>query len=241
MTHFAVWQVVGPAGVAADSPEHYMNIPQELIKKDPEGYFDVNQYENHKNSEAYFKTLAPEIWAETEGTVTHFVAAGSTGGTVTGVGRYLKSQNPEVTVIMPDPAGSIFKEAYENEGKHGKAKKFMVEGVGKDSIPGVLDFKVVDQMFEVTDNEAISMCHRLARTQGIFAGGSAGLNVFAAVSVGNKLTSAGTVVTVMPDTGIKYLSKVYNPQYLSENNIALDTSYDTSAESASVVSDEEFA
>jgi len=226
--------IVGPSSATPDSPEHYMNIPAELIKKEPLMYFDVNQYENHKNSEAYFNTLAPEIWDQTCGTLTHFVAAGSTGGTVTGVGRYLKSQNPAIRIIMPDPAGSIFKEAYENNGTHGKAKKFLVEGVGKDSIPGVLDFKLVDEMFEVNDKEAISMCHRLARTQGIFAGGSAGLNVFAAVKVANSLPGAGTVVTVLCDSGIKYLSKVYNPQYLSDNGIDLDTSYASSDSEAAV-------
>merc|ERR1712166_224228 len=115
---------------------------------------------------------------------------------------------------MPDPAGSIFKEAYHNSGKHGKAKKFLVEGVGKDSIPGVLDFTVVDEMRVVTDLEAISMCHRLAQQEGLFVGGSSGLNVHAAVTVGNDLSHPATIVTVMPDCGIKYLTKVYNQEYL---------------------------
>jgi len=211
--------VVGPEGVAADSPEHYMNIPADLMAGNPDQYFDVNQYDNPQNPEAYYLTLAPEIWAQTNGTVTHFIAAGSTGGTVSGVGRFLKEQGTGVEIIMPDPAGSIFKEAYENGGQHGKAKKFLVEGVGKDTIPGALNFDVVDRMLVVTDEEAFSMCHRLAQEEGLFVGGSAGLNIHAAVSIGNSLTEPATIVTVLPDCGIKYLSKVYNNEYLEEQGI----------------------
>lgn len=217
--------IVGPNGVAPDSPEHYMNIPADLMAKDPAKYFDVNQYDNLKNPEAHYKTLGPEIWAQTAGTVTHFIAAGSTGGTVSGVGRYLKEQAaaqglPAPTVIMPDPAGSIFLEAY-STGSHGAAAKFLVEGVGKDTIPGALDFKVVDKMMQVTDKQSFDMCHRLAQTEGLFVGGSSGLNVHAAVAVANSVTEPATIVTVLPDTGIKYLSKVYSAEYLEKSKITI--------------------
>lgn len=210
--------VIGPEGVDADSPEHYMNIPATLLAKEPSKYFDVDQYDNQENPEAYYLTLGPEIWRQSAGTVTHFVAAGSTGGTVSGVGKFLKERSDKVRVVMADPSGSIFKEAYET-GKYGKAKKFLVEGVGKDTIPGALNFKVVDEMLEVTDEQAFRMCHRLAQTQGLFVGGSGGLNTHAAVTVAESLKTAGTVVTVLPDTGIKYLSKVYNSEYLKTHGI----------------------
>jgi len=216
--------IVGPEGVSADSPKHYMNIPLELIKADPQTYFDVNQYENPRNPEAHYATLGPEIWKQTAGTVTHFVAAGSTGGTVSGVGRYLKDMymlqetGGSVKVVMPDPVGSIFKQQYET-GSHGKASKFLVEGVGKDSIPGTLNFDVVDEMFEVSDQQAFDTCHLLAQTEGLFVGGSSGLNVYAAVKIGNSAPAGATIVTVMPDIGVKYLSKVYNTDYLTEHKI----------------------
>lgn len=222
--------IVTPDGVGPDSPDHYMNVPAELLKNEPDKYFDVNQYDNLKNPEAHYKTLGPEIWDQTKGTVTHFVAAGSTGGTISGVGRYLKEkalsevdrQHPsgEVRIVMADPIGSIFKEYYD-KGSHGKAKKFLVEGVGKDTIPGALDLKVVDEMMQVSDKEAFDMCHRLAQVEGLFVGGSSGLNVHAAVVLANSVEAPATIVTVMPDTGIKYLSKVYNREYLEHNHIQI--------------------
>merc|ERR1711998_137059 len=127
--------IVTADGVAPDSPEHYMNVPAVYTAAEPDKYFDVDQYENQKNPEAYYKTLGPEIWEQTYGTVTHFVAGASTGGTVSGTGRYLKEQNSDVNIVMPDPVGSIFKQFYDT-GKHDKAKKYLIEGVGKDSIPG---------------------------------------------------------------------------------------------------------
>merc|ERR1711959_101258 len=148
--------IVTADGVAPDSPEHYMNVPAVYTEREPEKYFDVNQYENQQNPQAYYNGLGPEIWEQTAGTITHFVGAASTGGTVSGTGRYLKEQNPAIHVVMPDPVGSIFKEFYDT-GKHDKAKKYLVEGVGKDSIPGALDLKVVDEILVFNDQQAFDM------------------------------------------------------------------------------------
>jgi len=210
--------VVSPDGVAPDSPDHYMNIPAKLMSEQPDKFFDINQYDNLKNPEGHYKTLGPEIWSQTMGTVTHFLAAASTGGTVSGTGKYLKEKNPAVKIIMPDPVGSIFKEYFET-GKVGTAEKFLVEGVGKDSIPGALDINTVDGVIPVTDNDAFKMCHRMARREGILAGGSSGLNVHAAVTLANQLEEPGVIVTILCDTGIKYLSKVFNPVYLASKGI----------------------
>lgn len=219
--------IVTADGVAPDSPEHYMNVPAVYTAAEPDKYFDIDQYENQRNPEAYYKTLAPEIWEQTAGTVTHFVAAASTGGTVSGCGRYLKEQNPAVHVVMPDPVGSIFKQFYET-GQHEKAKKYLVEGVGKDSIPGALDLKVVDEVLVVTDQDAFRMCHRMCREEGVLAGGSAGLNVCAAVEIANRASEPCTIVTILCDSGVKYLSKVYNSEYLEQNKIELSESNSTS-------------
>eukprot|EP00656_Telonema_subtile_P024224 TRINITY_DN261_c0_g1_i7.p2 TRINITY_DN261_c0_g1~~TRINITY_DN261_c0_g1_i7.p2 ORF type:complete len:310 (+),score=78.97 TRINITY_DN261_c0_g1_i7:411-1340(+) len=211
--------IVTADGVDPDSPEHYMNVPAVYTSQEPTKYFDIDQYENQRNPEAYYKSLGPEIWDQTAGTVTHFVAAASTGGTVSGCGRYLKEQNPAVHVVMPDPVGSIFKLFYET-GQHQNAEKYLVEGVGKDSIPGALDFKVVDEVMVFSDQDAFGMCHRMATTEGVLAGGSAGLNVCAAVAIANRATEPCVIVTILCDSGVKYLSKVYNPEYLEQNNIS---------------------
>jgi len=213
--------IVSPTGVAPDSPEHYMNIPLKLIKEDPSKYFDINQYDNLKNPEGHYLTLGPEIWEQTAGTVTHFMAAASTGGTMSGVGKFLKEMSSDVQVYLPDPVGSIFKEYFE-KGSHGPAESFLVEGVGKDSVPGALDISLVDGIISVTDEQAFQMCHKLCRTEGLFVGGSSGLNVHAAVELANSLEEPATIVTILCDTGIKYLSKVFNPAYLQEKEISID-------------------
>ena len=186
--------------------------------------------------------LASQIWEQTCGTVTHFVAGASTGGlllgfaasstlfqggTVSGTGKYLKEQSSSVRIVMPDPVGSIFKQFYDT-GAHDKAQKYLIEGVGKDSIPGALDLKVVDEIIVVNDQQAFGMCHKLCQKEGVLAGialhtsyrfrltaigagGSAGMNLFAAIEVANRATEPCTVVTILPDSGVKYLSKVISP------------------------------
>lgn len=223
ITAYGATLLVSPSGVAPDHPDHYMNVPAKLMQQDPAKYFDMDQYDNLKNPEAHYKTLGPEIYRQTGGTVTHFVAAASTGGTVSGVGRYLKEMKPgNCYVVMPDPIGSIFKEAFDCKGVHGAPKPFLVEGVGKDSIPGALDFECVDEVMPVSDRDAISMCHKLARTQGLLVGGSSGLNVHASVKLANSLKQPGVIVTILCDTGIKYLSKVYSDSYLEQNQIEIN-------------------
>ena len=153
--------------------------------------------------------------------MTHFLAAASTGGTISGTSQYLKQQNPKVHCVMPDPVGSIFKEYYET-GSYKPARKFNVEGVGKESIPGALDIKIVDSVCEVSDQDAFAMCHKLARQEGILVGGSAGLNGHAAVELANSMTEPAVIVTILCDSGIKYLTKVFNPVYLASKGIMID-------------------
>merc|ERR1711934_177501 len=214
--------IVTADGVAPDSPEHYMNVPAVYTAAEPDKYFDIDQYENQRNPEAYYKTLGPEIWEQTCGTVTHFVTGASTGGTVSGTGKYLKEQSSSVRIVMPDPVGSIFKQFYDT-GAHDKAQKYLIEGVGKDSIPGALDLKVVDEIIVVNDQQAFGMCHKLCQKEGVLAGGSAGMNLFAAIEVANRATEPCTVVTILPDSGVKYLSKVYNPAFLEQNGLTMDS------------------
>ena len=186
------------------------------------GWLAFNQYNNPLNSEAHYLSTGKEVWDQTHGQVTHFVMSGSTGGTITGVGRYLKEMNADVQNVLADPYGSIFYQ-YHNEGRHdGPSQKFQVEGAGKESVPGVIDFSVIDDVVQVTDKEAFSMCRTLACTEGILVGGSAGLNVHAAVQLANSMEEPCTIVTVLCDMGIKYLSKVYDDEWLTKNNLMPD-------------------
>ena len=212
--------IVCPDGVSEDHPDHYMNVATRLAAENDD-WFDVNQYDNLQNPEAHYGSLGPEIWDQTNGSVTHFVAAGSTGGTISGNGRYLKEQNPDVKVILADPVGSIFTSYFQGKGMTGG--KYLVEGVGKGSIPGAMDFSLIDDVLPVSDDNAFAMCHYLASHAGILAGGSSGLNAYAAIKLANQVTEPSTIVTIMPDTGIKYLSKIYNPAWLEENGIVTGT------------------
>jgi len=208
--------IVGPTGVAADSPDHYQNIADRMCDENPE-YFNVDQYDNPHNTEAHYLTTGPEIFRQTNGTVTHFVAAGSTGGTMAGTGKYLK-EACNCKIVMADPHGSVFAPYYET-GKLIAPKSFKVEGVGKDSIPGAAEeFKSIDQTLLFSDQEAFSTCHMLASKEGLLVGGSAGGNVWAALELSKTAPEGSVITTVLCDSGVKYLSKVYNPEWLKKNN-----------------------
>lgn len=183
-----------------------------------EDAFAVNQYENPLNAEAYYKTLGPEIWEQVGGNIDYFVSSGSTGGTFSGTGRFLKEKAPSMKIHLGDPVGSAILPAFYSRPK--QAVSFQVEGVGKDRVTGVCDLKVVDSMVEVTDDEAFSMCKDVARGEGLLVGGSAGLNLCAAKRLIEKISCEGegssdggkvvTIVVILPDSGFKYLSKIFN-------------------------------
>ena len=213
--------VVTASGVPADSPEHYQNVEKRLVAEN-DGFYGLNQYDNPLNPEAYYKTLGPELWEQTEGRITHLVAAGSTGGTVSGTARYLKERNANVEVVMPDPHGSIFYD-YWATGKLVKPRSFEVEGVGKDSIPEALDITLVDRMPRFRDEEAFAMCRLMAQRLGIMVGGSAGGNVHAALELARTLKGPATVVAILCDSGTKYLSKIFNNDWMAEKGFALPT------------------
>src|SRR3989339_223004 len=199
--------IVTKTSAPHDSPEHYVNIAKKIVSETKDS-FHLNQYDNLKNTEAHFLTTGPEIWRQTNGKVTHFVAAGSTGGTVSGTGKYLKSQNPQIKIIMPDPIGSIYYDYF----KTGKINTdgtctYQVEGVGEDHIAKAMDFSLIDEMYKFTDNDAFTMSRRLAREEGIFGGGTGGANVWGALKLAETLKEPAIIVTVIPDNGVKYLSK----------------------------------
>ncbi|MDP3976255.1 MAG: pyridoxal-phosphate dependent enzyme [bacterium] len=167
-------------------------------------------------------STGPEIWKQTEGRVTHFVASGSTGGTVSGTAKYLKEKNPNVFVLMPDPVGSIFYHYFKTGAipENGSCS-YQVEGVGEDHLVKALDFSLIDDMVQFGDQDAFSTARRLAREEGIFGGGTGGANVWAALRLAERITEPATIVTIIPDSGVKYLSKLYNDEWMKEKNFTL--------------------
>ncbi len=210
--------VIAPTTAPPDSPEHYVNVAKRLAAEIPNS-FRINQYDNLKNSEAHYLTTGPEIWKQCEGNVDYFVASGSTGGTVSGVGRFLKERNPHVKVIMPDPIGSIYYEYF----KTGKVSTqgsctYYVEGIGEDHLAKAMDFSVLDDVLPVKDQEAFACARLLATQEGILAGGSSGANVWGAIEIAKSIKKPTTIVTVIPDGGIKYLSKIYNDEWMKAHH-----------------------
>jgi cystathionine beta-synthase len=203
--------VIAPTAVPPDSPESYYRVADRLVQEIP-GAFQPNQYGNRANPSAHYASTGPEIWKQTAGRVTHLVAGVGTGGTITGIGRYLKERNPDIVVVGADPVGSIYSGGEEN------VKPYLVEGVGEDFWPQTFDPKIVDRWVTVSDRESFLMTRRLAQTEGILAGGSGGTALVAAVEIARELDDPGALVTViLPDGGRSYLSKIFNDAWMTEN------------------------
>ena len=180
-------------------------------------YYHVDQYNSPLNPEAHYMTLGKEIWDDMGGQIDAFVATASTGGTLSGVAKRLKENNPNIKAILADPEGSIYKPFFEGKEDYMSYKKsFQVEGAGKGSICATMNFEVLDEAIAFDDEKAIGMVLRLARQEGLMVGGSSGGNVWAALEVAKRMEAPAKIVTVLPDSGFKYLSKIFNPKWLNE-------------------------
>jgi cystathionine beta-synthase len=212
--------IVTPTAVPPDHPEHYLVMARRIASETPNSIF-ADQFYNDANPEAHYATTGPEIWEQTEGRVTHLVLAAGTGGTATGAGRYLKEKNPKLRLIMGDPAGSILADKWRTKGASTmEGTPYKIEGIGQDKVPGTLDLGLVDEFHTISDKDSFAMARRLTREEGLFAGGSAGLNVHLAVAVAKQLDDpAALVVTVLADTGERYLSKLYSDEWMRENQM----------------------
>jgi len=213
---------ITPTSAPPDSPDHYVNLAKRIAEETPNS-FRVNQYDNPKNPEAHFRTTGPEIWEQTEGRVTHFVAAGSTGGTISGIGGYLKTRNPKIKNIMPDPIGSMYYEYFKTgRMNHEASCSYQVEGVGEDHLAKAMNFDVVDEMYQFTDQDAFRIARRLAKEEGIFGGGTGGANVWGAMKLAASMNGPAVIVTVIPDSGLKYISKFYNDQWMQDRGLPIN-------------------
>ena len=213
---FGAEVVITPTAVPPDHPDHYLVKARSIAAETP-GAVMADQFYNQANPNAHYATTGREIWEQSEGRVTHFVASAGTGGTITGVGRYLKEQNPDVTIVGVDPEGSMIAPFF-NTGEKVEGHPYKVEGIGNDKIPGTLDLDVVDEYLSFGDGEAFRMARRVSREEGLFAGGSAGLLVHAAVDVARRINDPNAfVVTLVCDWGERYLSKTYDDDWMREN------------------------
>jgi len=211
--------IVCPTAVPPEDPRSYYSVAKRIVEETP-GAFMPNQYANPQNPEAHYRTTGPEIWAQTGGRLDYFVAGMGTGGTISGVGRFLKEQDPSIRVIGVDPEGSVLKRYFET-GEPGEAHTYDVEGIGEDIIPETTHFQYIDEIRRVTDRDSFLTARRLAREEGLLCGGSSGAAVWVALEVGREARPGERIVVLLPDTGERYLGKFYSDEWLKEHGYEL--------------------
>jgi cystathionine beta-synthase len=206
--------IVCPTAVEPEDPRSYYSVAKKLAREIPNSFYP-NQYDNPTNPEAHYQTTGPEIWEDTEGKITHFVCGMGTGGTISGVGKFLKEKNPNVKIIGVDPEGSLYYD-FHKTGKIAKARTYVVEGIGEDFFPTTMDMKILDDVIQVNDEECFVVARRLAKMEGLFTGGSGGGCLSGALRLAKDLGPNDYIVVLLPDTGMRYLSKVYNEEWMRE-------------------------
>jgi cystathionine beta-synthase len=197
-----------------EDPASYNRKAREIVASNPGAYFP-DQHNNRENSEAHYHTTGPEIWQQMEGRIDYLVAGIGTGGTICGVARYLKEQDPSVQVIAVDPEGSVFYDHF-HSGHHGEPKPYLIEGLGDEEIIGCPDFELIDDMYRVSDRQAFRAARGLARREAILAGGSSGAALWGVRKLAAELDRPARIITIFPDSGTRYLSTIFNDEWMRQ-------------------------
>lgn len=207
---------VCPTDVAPEDPRSYYSTAARLGKETPNSWY-VNQYDNPSNAQAHYESTGPEIWKQTDGKVTHFVVGVGTGGTISGVGRYLKEKNPDIKVWGIDTYGSVFKKYHETGiFDQNEIYPYVTEGIGEDILPANVNFDIIDGFTKVTDKDAAVYTQRLAKEEGMFVGNSAGAAIKGVLQLADHFTKDDVVVVLFHDHGSRYVGKMYNPEWMKK-------------------------
>ena len=208
--------VVCPTAVEPDDPRSYYSVSKRLAEETPNSWY-VNQYDNPANTKAHYLSTGPEIWKQTDGKITHFVVGVGTGGTISGVGKYLKEQNPDIQILGIDTYGSVFKKYHETgEFDENEIYPYVTEGIGEDILPANVNFDIIDHFEKVTDKDAAVLTRRLAREEGIFVGNSAGAAVGGLLQMKDRFKEGDVVVVLFHDHGSRYVGKIFNDDWMRE-------------------------
>jgi len=213
---------VCPTNVAPDHPESYYSVAARLSKEIENSYYP-DQYSNLSNRLAHYETTGPEIWKQTDGKITHFIVGVGTGGTISGVGRFLKEKNPNIKIWGVDTYGSVFKKYHETgEFDEDEIYPYITEGIGEDILPENVDFDLIDHFEKVTDEDAARFTRKLAKEEGIFAGNSCGAAVKGVIQLKKHFSKDDVVVVLLHDSGSRYVGKIYNDEWMKSNGFRLD-------------------
>lgn len=210
--------VITPSGVEPDDPRSYLSVSRQILEKTPNSFY-ANQYHNNDNPQRHYETTGPEIWEQMKGEFDVFVGGAGTGGTVSGVGRFLKEKKPGIKILLADPVGSILSDLFYHGRMLKPAAAYKVEGVGEDMLPLNVHLEYYDDVVQIGDKESFRVTKELISKDGICVGPSSGMALAAAIEYSKKLTKPSQILVLFPDNGRAYLSKAFNEQWLKENNL----------------------
>ncbi len=205
--------IITPTAVEPDDPRSYVKVAERIVQETQRAFMP-NQYFNAANPEIHYKTTGPEIWDQTDGQIDVFVAGIGTGGTISGVGKYLKEMNPEIRIVGADPEGSMYHHEFHQT--EGDIHSYLVEGIGEDFMPSTLDIDIIDEIVTVSDRDSMLLARELVQKEGILVGGSSGAAMFATLQIARSVDRNQTIVVLFPDTGKNYISKIYDSEWMIE-------------------------